>query len=42
MTKHHSKSEQLEWEFWKALENSPHPILYTISRKKLHKDEFEA
>ena len=42
MTQHHSKSEQLEWELWRTLENSPHLILSTISHKKWHKDEFEA
>ena len=42
MTQHHSKSEQIAWEFWRTLENSPHPILSTISHKKWHKDEFEA
>ena len=42
MTQHHSKSERLAWEFRRTLENSLHPILSTISRKKWHKDEFEA
>ena len=42
MTQHQSKSEQLEWEFWCTLWNSPHPILSTISHKKWYKDEFEA
>ena len=42
MTQRHSKSEQPAWEFWRTLENSPHPILSTISHKKWDKDEFEA
>ena len=27
MTQPHSKSEQLEWGFWRTLGNSPHPSI---------------
>ena len=40
MTQPHSKSEQLEWNFWRTLGNSPHPSIISKENYAIEENDI--